>query len=84
MYMTDSQFDKLYKHMTERFDSLHDEVGEVKREVKGIYSHLDQIRALLDTDELERGAQSAQLARHETAIAQHDQKLSGLLHKRTA
>jgi archaellum component FlaC len=56
--MTNSQFDKLYNHMTERFDSLHDEVGDVKKEVRGIYSHLDEIRELLDSDELERGAQS--------------------------
>ena len=82
--MTDSQFDKLYKHMTERFDSLHDEVGDVKREVKGIYSHLDEIRELLDTDELERGAQSMQLDRHEKAITDHDKKLTILLKKRTA
>jgi len=56
--MTNDQFGKLYKHMTERFDLLHEEVGEVRQEVQGIYSHLDDIRGLLDTDELERGAQS--------------------------
>ena len=82
--MTDSQFDKLYNHMTERFDSLHDEVGDVKSEVQGIYSHLDEIRELLDSDELERGAQSIQLARHEKAISNHDKKLTVLLKKRTA
>ena len=82
--MTDSKFDKLYNHMTERFDSLHDEVGDVKREVRGIYSHLDEIRELLDSDELERGAQSVQLSRHEKAIAGHDKKLTILLKKRTA
>ena len=70
--------------MNERFDSLHDEVGEVKQEVKGIYNHLDEIRVLLDTDEIERGAQSMQLDRHEEAIANHDKKLSVLLKKRTA
>lgn len=82
--MTDRQFDKLYKHMTERFDSLHGEVGDVKREVKGIYNHLDKIRELLDTDEIERGAQSMQLFRHEKAISNHDKKLSILLKKRNA
>lgn len=45
--MTDSQFDKLYNHMTKRFDSLHDEVGDVKREVRGIYSHLDKKLTIL-------------------------------------
>jgi hypothetical protein len=70
--------------MTERFDSLHDEVGDVKSEVQGIYSHLDEIRELLDSDELERGAQSIQLARHEKAISNHDKKLTVLLKKRTA
>jgi hypothetical protein len=80
--MTSDQFDKLYKHMTERFDSLHDEVGDVKNEVRGIYSHLDEIRGLLDTDELERSAQSVQLDRHESAIAEHDKALTGLLRKR--
>lgn len=82
--MTDSQFDKLYNHMNERFDSLHDEVGEIKLEVQGIYNHLDEIRGLLDTDELERGAQSMQIDRHKEAIADHDKKLSVLLEKRTA
>jgi hypothetical protein len=70
--------------MNERFDSLHGEVGEVKLEFRGIYNHLDKIRGLLDADELERGAQSMQLDRHEKAIANHDKKLSILLKKRTA
>ena len=82
--MTDNQFDKLYKHMTKRFDSLHNEIVDVKSEVRGIYNHLDEISELLDTDEIERGAQSIQLARHKKAISDHDKKLTILLKNRTA
>jgi len=82
--MTNDQFDKLYKHMTERFDLLHEEVGEVKQEVQGIYSHLDDIRGLFDTDELEPRCASVQLNRHEKAITEHDKKLTALLRRRVA
>lgn len=67
LYMTDEQFNKLWNHIDECFHELRDEVGHTRERVDGIYNHLDDIRGLLDTDELERGAQSVQLDRHEDA-----------------
>lgn len=70
--MTDDQVNKLWNHIDERFYELRDEVGQTRERVDGIYNHLDDIRGLLDTDELERGAQSVQLDRCEDALTSLD------------
>lgn len=76
--MTDDQFNKLWNHIDERFHELRDEVSQTRERVDGIYNHLDDIRGLLDTDELERGAQSVQLDRHEDALTRLDLRVGTL------
>ena len=59
--MTDDQFNKLWTHIDDRFRELRDEVVETRGRIDGIYNHLDDIRGLLDADEIERGQQGRTL-----------------------
>jgi hypothetical protein len=62
--MSNDEFTKLYKYMTERFDKI-DATLEKKADADEVYHRLDDIAARLDDDGTERAALSVQVDRHE-------------------
>ena len=72
----DALIERLYVHMTrefERVDARFEMIEATMSEgFKTANSRFDEIRCILDTDELECGAQSMQLDRHESSLQKHE------------
>lgn len=54
------------------------ETSASKSDIDHIVGVLDRMRALLDTDEVERGAQNVQLDQHEQTLTEHETQLNRL------
>ena len=70
--MSEDQFTKLFKYMTERFDELETKVDTKAdgSQVEHLQSTLDGVAHRLDIDDTERLAMSNRLERHERWIGQ--------------
>ncbi len=70
--MSDDQFTKLFKYMTERFDAIDERLDDTatKKQVDRFMNTVDGIVGRLDTDETERAALGNQVDRHEGWIRQ--------------
>ncbi len=68
--MSDDQYIKMFRYMTERFDALERRMDEKadKADMNRILNSIDGIIARMDTDEKERSAILHQLGRHERWI----------------
>lgn len=62
--MTQDEFSKLFRYMTERFDKLDAELAK-KADADEMYRQFDDVIAQLDDIKIEQGAQRIQLDRHE-------------------
>lgn len=65
--MTQDEFSKLFRYMTERFDSI-DAALELKADkagVDGLYNRFDGVMAQLDDIKIGQAAHRVQLDRHE-------------------
>ena len=78
----DSMIERLYVFMVGEFARYDKRLIAIDNRFDGIYVQLDTIRGLLDTDELERGAQSMQIDRHETQLQTHNAWLERLQKRR--
>jgi hypothetical protein len=65
--MSNDEFTKLFKHMTERFDKIDAalEKKSDKADVDGMNTRFDDVMAELDDIKTEQAAQHVQLDRHE-------------------
>ena len=70
--MSDDQFTRLFRYMTERFDKIERELAKKAdaEKLERVLTTLDGIIARLDTDEAERAALTHQVNRHEARIEQ--------------
>lgn len=62
--MTQDEFSKLFRYMTERFDKLDAELAK-KADADEMYRRFDAVIAQLDDIKIEQAAQRVQLDRHE-------------------
>lgn len=67
--MSDDQFAKLFKYMTERFDKLDAQKAD-KVDIDRFYALLDADLTQRETDEQERRFMARQLDRHHSWIGQ--------------
>lgn len=72
----DALIERLYVHMTREFERVDARFEMIETTVSEGFNtanrRFDEIRSILDTDELERGAQSMQLDRHESSLQMHE------------
>ncbi len=82
----DALIERLYVHMTREFERVEARFEMIGATVsEGFNSaniRFDEIRGILDTDELERGAQSMQLDRHESSLQKHESWIKELQKQR--
>lgn len=58
-YMKDDQFDKLFKYIEERFDSVAHELSEIRGDIRMLMNTPDDIAKRLDVTESEQVARDA-------------------------
>lgn len=75
--MSADEFQTLFKYMSERFDTIERKLDEKADAIAidRVFSVLDDMRGLLDTDELERGALMLQVDRHENWVVRTSPKV---------
>ena len=78
--MTDDQFTRLFKHMTDGFAAIDQRFDAVDKRISGIYDLLDKNIAEHQKQEEERAAMNRQLDRHDKWLHDLAEKTGAQLH----
>jgi len=72
----DALIERLYVYVTREFERVDARFESLEQRIRfqfdGFNTRFDEVRGIVDTDEIERAAQSVQLDRHETALKNHE------------
>lgn len=77
--MSEDEFTRLFKYMTEQFADVHASINEARAEfrqgIDGINNRLDELHSKADIDDTERLVMTKQLNQHEGWIEQAGEKI---------
>lgn len=78
--MSQEEFTKLFKYMTERFDEPAADRDAIRKDIDGVRNILDDFLGKVDTDDQERLIISHQVSLHQEWIEKAGEKI-GLTYK---